>query len=80
MSVSPDYETIGGQAALIAQQVLDGKVSPASIPPAPPVGTQITLNLDTARMLDLLIDPLVLAFADEIIGEKPVPPTNVTRP
>jgi len=80
VSVSPDYRTIGSQAASIARQILDDKTSPAAIPPAPPIGTHLTVNLQTAKALDLHLDPLVMAFADEIIGERPAERSTHDKP
>lgn len=68
VSVSPDYAAIGSQAALLARRLLEEKVAPASLTPAAPIGTHLTVNVETARLLNLSLDPLVLAFADEVIG------------
>ncbi|MFM7199533.1 MAG: ABC transporter substrate-binding protein [Myxococcota bacterium] len=71
ISVSPDYAAIGSQAASLARQILDEKQAPSSIPPMAPIGTHLTVNVDTARQLELKLDPLVLDFADELIGTPP---------
>lgn len=68
VSVSPDYAAIGSQAATIARQILEEKQAPSSLPPAAPIGTHLAVNVDTAKTLELKLESLVLAFADEVIG------------
>lgn len=64
LSVSPDYETIGSQAASIAAQILEDKQKPWDIQVAEPIGTVITLNKNTAKKLGLLLDDRILSLID----------------
>jgi putative tryptophan/tyrosine transport system substrate-binding protein len=66
MSYGPDqlasYRQLGGLAA----SVLDGK-KPTDLPVERSVKFDMSLNLKTAKALDLTIPPNLLAIADEVI-------------
>ena len=68
--VAADYESVGSQAAILADRILDGelKASPRSI--EAPAGTILTVNVKTAAAIGLVIDEAVLDLADELIGEE----------
>jgi putative ABC transport system substrate-binding protein len=64
LSVSPDYETIGSQAASIAVQILEDKQKPWDIQITEPIGTIITLNKSTAKKLRLPLNDMILSLAN----------------
>ena len=52
-SVSPNYRTIGSQLAVMAQKIIDDKITPVNISIAPVIGTILTINKNTARFIGL---------------------------
>lgn len=62
----PDYTVMGQQAAVISDQILQGK-KPADIPVETPRKLLLTINLDTARAIGITLDPQLLKEADVII-------------
>jgi putative ABC transport system substrate-binding protein len=67
LSVSPDYATMGAQAAaLLARQVGSDRPE-ATI--QPPIGSSLVVNADTARALGIDLNATILSFADKVIED-----------
>jgi putative ABC transport system substrate-binding protein len=64
LSVSPDYETIGSQAASVTLQILEDKKEPRDIQITEPIGTVIALNKNTAKKLGLSLNDPILQLID----------------
>ncbi|HWP47240.1 MAG TPA: ABC transporter substrate-binding protein [Candidatus Limnocylindrales bacterium] len=64
LSVSPDYETIGSQAASITLQILKDKQKPWDIQVTEPIGTVIVLNKATAKKLGLSLSDSILQLVN----------------
>ena len=62
VSLSPDYASIGHQAAKIAQKIINDHVSPSLIPITPPEGLEIALNLETAKKIGVECDIALKVF------------------
>lgn len=69
LSVNPDLASIGDQAASMAKDILDNKVSPAAIGLRDPIGTRLTLNATTARKIGLVISPAAKSVVNEVLEE-----------
>lgn len=67
VSVSPDYETIGSQAASIALQILKDKQKPWDIQVTEPIGTIIVLNKATAKKLGLSLTDSILQLVNRTV-------------
>jgi putative ABC transport system substrate-binding protein len=66
MSFAADYNDLSRRAAGFVDKILKG-AKPAAMPVEPPRKFQLTVNLKTAKALDLTIPPTMLAAADEVI-------------
>lgn len=64
LAVSPDYETIGSQAASLTLQILEDRQKPGDIQITEPIGTVIALNKSTAKKLGLSLNDSILSFID----------------
>ena len=64
-SYGPDLYTSGYQAARIVDKIIQG-ANPATIPVEVNSAIKFTINLKTAKALELHLDPEVLAQADEV--------------
>ncbi|MFC1705366.1 ABC transporter substrate-binding protein [Planctomycetota bacterium] len=69
MSLSADYESIGSQAAILADRILEGEIKPVPQEVQSPAGTILTVNVKTAKAIGLAIDDAVLDFADSVVGD-----------
>jgi putative ABC transport system substrate-binding protein len=67
ISFAPDYGDLFRRAAGFVNKILKG-AKPAIVPVEPPRKFDLTVNLNTARALGLMIPPTILAGADEVIG------------
>src|SRR6516162_9981937 len=67
ISFAPDYGDLFRRAAGFVNKILKG-AKPAVVPVEPPRKFDLTVNLNTARALGLMIPPTILAGADEVIG------------
>lgn len=67
LSVSPDYGTMGSQAAVLLSRQVASDGSDCSI--QPPIGSSLVVNVATARALGIDIDATLLSFADEVIDD-----------
>ena len=65
LSVSPDYATMGSQAAvLVSRMIEDGR---SVLPVQAPIGSSLVINADTARTLDIDVSGSMLSMADLVI-------------
>lgn len=69
LGVSPSYESIGSQLGLLVRRVLVDGAKPAELGVAPPIGSELVVNLEAARTIGLRIPSDVLDAADEVIGQ-----------
>ncbi len=67
LSVNPDQKNIGLQAASVARNVILHGISPNHFRIMPPLGTEILVNMKTARKIGLYVKPSVLAIATRVI-------------
>jgi len=67
LSINPDNNSVGIQAAAMAQEILLQHRSPAEIGIKDPIGTHITLNAATARKIGLSVSDTVRSMANEVI-------------
>jgi putative ABC transport system substrate-binding protein len=67
MSFAADYGDLFRRAAGFVDRILKG-ANPAAMPVEPPLKFDLTVNLKTAKALDLTIPPAMLAAADKVIG------------
>ena len=67
ISFAPDYGDLFRRAADFVNKILKG-AKPAVVPVEPPRKFDLTVNLNTARALGLMIPPTILAGADQVIG------------
>lgn len=68
LSVNPDPGSIGTQAASMARSVLENNILPATLGVMPPIGTQMFINLKSARQIGLEISQNILDQASEVIS------------
>ena len=64
LSVSPDYATMGSQAAVLVERSLDGQLEQ---PIQAPIGSSLVINAATARELGIDVDGNILSLADKVI-------------
>jgi ABC-type uncharacterized transport system substrate-binding protein len=67
LSVDPDQNNIGVQAASIGKSILQNKLQPDKIGVMSPLGTRLFINLRTAEKIDLKIGKYVLDQATKVI-------------
>ncbi len=66
LSVSPNYTTIGSQAAVLTERLLADQNSPPAV--QPPVGSKLVLNSSTARILGFEFNALQISMADLVVA------------
>jgi putative ABC transport system substrate-binding protein len=66
MSYGPDLVASIRRQAYFVDRILKG-ARPNDLPVEEPTKFELTLNLNTAKTLDLTIPPSLLALADEVI-------------
>jgi putative ABC transport system substrate-binding protein len=66
MSYGPSVEAEGRDAARLVAKILKG-AKPAEIPVQQPTKFEMVINLKTAKHMELIIPPNVLAKADRVI-------------
>ncbi|MFN4245208.1 MAG: ABC transporter substrate-binding protein [Brevinematia bacterium] len=64
-SVSPNYDSLGSQIALIVRRIVEDKISPSKIGIAPVVGTFTTVNKEMAKKLK--VDESLLGLVDNVV-------------
>lgn len=67
MSLSADYEAIGSQAGILASRILDGEIEAGPHGVELPVGTILSINLETAAIIGLDVEDEVLDLVDVVI-------------
>ena len=75
LSVNPDLEQIGVQAAAMAKNILQRGQKPADLQVMEPLGTQILLNIDTARRIGLDLPDSSINMATSVVGRRDVIPS-----
>jgi putative ABC transport system substrate-binding protein len=66
MSYGPDQVAMCRRAPLFVDRILKG-ARPGDIPVEQPTKLELFVNLKVARALGLLVPPMLLALADEVI-------------
>jgi len=66
ISYAPDTKDIFRRTATYVDKIIHG-VSPADLPVQLPIKFELSVNIKTAKALDLTIPPALLAVADEVI-------------
>jgi putative ABC transport system substrate-binding protein len=66
ISYGTDFSALYGVAAGYVDRILKGE-KPSDLPVQSPMRYQLTINLKTAKTLGLVVSPLLLARADEVI-------------
>jgi putative ABC transport system substrate-binding protein len=66
LAYAPDLVAIWSQSAHYVSEILRGS-DPATLPIEQATATQLAINKETARTLDIAIPPPILARADEVI-------------
>jgi putative ABC transport system substrate-binding protein len=66
IAFAADYDDLFRRAADFVARILAG-ANPSTLPVEPPQKFNLTVNLETAKKLDLSIPPAILAAADKII-------------
>jgi putative ABC transport system substrate-binding protein len=66
ISLGPDLITLARQGASLIDKIIQG-ARPADLPVEQPTRYLTSINLRTARSLDLSLSPALLASADEVI-------------
>ncbi len=66
IAYGPDLQDMFRRAGMMARRIIDGAIS-AELPVERPVRFNFIANLRTARALGLMLPPLLLARADEVI-------------
>lgn len=66
LSVSPDYTTMGSQAAVLVERLIaDGE---SRLPVQAPIGSSLVINADTAKTLDIDVNASMMNMADLVIS------------
>jgi putative ABC transport system substrate-binding protein len=65
LSVSPDYATMGSQAAALIDRMVASNASPPAV--QAPIGSSLVINAATARSLGIDVDMNMLSLADKVI-------------
>jgi putative tryptophan/tyrosine transport system substrate-binding protein len=66
-SVSLNYKTMGSQLAVLAQKILDDKMSPSKIGIAPAIGTLITINKSNLIQIGIDLSTCDMSSVDKIM-------------
>ena len=69
-ALSANLEDLGDLTAEMAIRILEGTDSPAKMRVRGPRRTQLTLNLDSARLLNLALPDALLSLADEVVDSR----------
>jgi putative tryptophan/tyrosine transport system substrate-binding protein len=69
-ALSANLEDLGDVTAEMAVRILEGTDSPAKMRVRGPRRTQLTLNLDSARLLKFSLPDALLSLADEVIDSQ----------
>ncbi|HET9062644.1 MAG TPA: ABC transporter substrate binding protein [Candidatus Binatia bacterium] len=65
LSVSPDYATMGSQAAALIDRIVATKAASPTV--QAPIGSSLVINAETARELGIDVDMNMLSLADKVI-------------
>jgi putative ABC transport system substrate-binding protein len=66
MSYGIDFPDLYGQAAVYVDRILRG-TQPSELPVQAPNKFELVINLKTAKALGIIVSPILLARADEVI-------------
>ena len=66
MALHCDFREIGNQAAPMAAKILGG-IKPEDIPSQIPLNHRLTVNLKTAKQLEINVDPHFLSLTHRVI-------------
>ena len=69
-ALSANLEDLGDLTAEMAARILEGADAPSKMRIRGPRRTQLTLNLDSARLLNLTLPDALLSLADEVIDSR----------
>ncbi len=69
-ALSANLEDLGDLTAEMAVRILEGTDSPAKMRARGPRRTQLTLNLDVARLLNIALPDALLSLADEVYDSR----------
>jgi len=65
-SLSPDYTDVGRQACQLSREIESGRLHPAPASIVPPTKVNITINLQTAGQLGLVLPQGVVQSASKV--------------
>ena len=66
MSYGPDTADLYRSSATYVHRILNGE-KPADLPVQGPTEVELIINARTAKAIDLIVPPAILARADEVI-------------
>jgi putative ABC transport system substrate-binding protein len=66
LSVSPDYTTMGSQAAVLVERLIEDGES--RVPVQAPIGSSLVINAETARTLEIDVNASMMNMADLVIN------------
>lgn len=68
LSISPDYATMGSQAAVLLERTITTPTSPAEI--QAPLGSSLVINAEVAEEIGVDLDAAMLGMADVVVGKE----------
>jgi len=68
LSISPDYGTMGSQAAVLLEKAIAAPNTPQEI--QAPLGSSLVINAEVAKEIGVDLDAAMLGMADVVVGEE----------